>query len=241
MGKVTDIIRNKQAYESKRFTLANSSFDLSLKTNQSMFRSVEQHGSGFSNGLRNNITIRPTTTAIWIKYNSEDNDAIHIAADADHEEYNVEVNDIFIRSAAETTAQVQDVDTVADIAGSLGGTYFIIDTINATSGATVRYGVWYDVDNGSTVPTDATVDTFVETDISTGDSANAVATASRTSIDALGAFAAAGATNAIAITHAVSGPVPGSSDSSSAPTGFTFDAASTPGVGTATVVQVKAV
>ena len=244
MSKVTDVIRNKAFYENRRITLAAAAFDYSLKTSESMFRSEGQHGSassGFTEGLRNNIRIRATTSAVWVKYNAVGSDAIHIAADSDHCEFNVEVSDIFLRSAVETTAQVQDVDTVLDVSGSLNSTYFYIDTINATSGATVRYGIWFDVDSGGTEPTDTTVDTWVETDISEDDSANTVATAARSSIGALGAFSTGGATNAVAVTHAVSGPVPGSSDSSAAATGFTFDAAGTAGVGTATIVQIKAI
>lgn len=126
-------------------------------------------------------------------------------------------------------AQVQDVDTVADTAGSLNSTYFLLESISA------KYYVWYDVSSSGTDPGIAgSADTGgrigIEVDITTGDSADAVATATRSAIDALADFSTGGATNVVTITNADVGVTQDAKDGSAA-TGFTFNAATTSGDG----------
>lgn len=110
-------------------------------------------------------------------------------------------------------AEVQTITTVADVAGSLGGTYFDYDS------ALVEYRVWIDVDNGSSAPT-AAGRTLVEVDISADDTAPTVATAVKTALDALGDVGAAVASNIVTVTNDDDGFVPPAVDGALA-TGFT--------------------
>ena len=126
-------------------------------------------------------------------------------------------------------AQVQDVDTVADTAGSLNSTYFLLESMST------KYYVWYDVSSGGTDPgiagsADTGGRTDVEVDITTGDSADDVATATRSAIGALADFSTGGATNVVTITNAAVGDVPDAKDGTAA-TGFTFDVPTTQGAG----------
>ena len=126
-------------------------------------------------------------------------------------------------------AQVQDVDTVADTAGSLNSTYFLLESMST------KYYVWYDVSSGGTDPgiagsADTGGRTGVEVDITTGDSADDVATATRSAIGALADFSTGGATNVVTITNAAVGDVPDAKDGTAA-TGFTFDVPTTQGAG----------
>ncbi len=125
--------------------------------------------------------------------------------------------------------QVQDVDTVADTAGSLNSTYFLLESMST------KYYVWYDVSSGGTDPgiagsADTGGRTGVEVDITTGDSADDVATATRSAIGALADFSTGGATNVVTITNAAVGDVPDAKDGTAA-TGFTFDVPTTQGAG----------
>jgi len=87
----------------------------------------------------------------------------------------------FVRGTAGIEVkEVSSVQTIADVAGALGGKSFVIySALNA-----VKYGIWIDVDNGSTAPT-ITGATLVEVDIATGDTAVTVATNIKTSLDAV--------------------------------------------------------
>lgn len=98
------------------------------------------------------------------------------------------------------TAEASTVTTVADVAGSLDAVYF---TINSP---TTSYYVWIDVDNGSVDPSVAGK-TGIEVDISTGDSANDVATAVATAVNAVDDFIASSASNVVTITNLDSGSV----------------------------------
>lgn len=96
-------------------------------------------------------------------------------------------------------AEVTDVTCSADVADSLDGKYFTF------SSPTVNYYAWYNTSGGGAVDPALANKTGVEIAITTGDTANAVATATRAAIDALAAFVVTGATNHAIITNAVKG------------------------------------
>ncbi len=145
------------------------------------------------------------------------------------------VGDVLTVGGSVLVAQIQEVDTVADVAGSLGGTYFLLNS------PSTGYYVWYDVDGGSTDPgLTPNPDLFmppgsghgrtgIEVDISANDTADAVATASRTAIGAFADFSTAGATIVIIITNDNAGIADAAADGTAA-TAFTFDAPSPVGV-----------
>jgi len=115
----------------------------------------------------------------------------------------------------ENKQQVDSVTCVADVAGSLNSKYFLL----YSGGDATKYYVWYDVASGGTDPLISGA-TGIEVDISAGDSASAVATATAAAIDALGAFISSALSAVVTITHA-------SSDWNTPPTngnlsGFTF-------------------
>ncbi|KKM79173.1 hypothetical protein LCGC14_1352580 [marine sediment metagenome] len=101
--------------------------------------------------------------------------------------------------------EVTDVTTVADIAGSLGGTHFLLDS------PTTQYYVWYDVDGGSTDPAPAGR-TPIEVDISTGDSADVVASATSAAIGANPDFNVGLAGPVVTVTNNAAGNVPDAVD-----------------------------
>jgi len=87
----------------------------------------------------------------------------------------------FVRGS--TDLEVKEISSVqcrADVAGNLGGKYFLIySALDA-----VKYGIWYDVDDGSSAPTVAGA-TLVEVDISSGDLGDPVCAATETAMDAV--------------------------------------------------------
>lgn len=107
--------------------------------------------------------------------------------------------------------EITTITTVADVAGSLDGTYF---TLNSPS---TSYYAWIDVDNGSIDP--APGGTGIEVDISTGDSASTVATALQTALDAISDFKATVNGSTITLTNIDSGAV---TDAVDVDTGFTI-------------------
>jgi len=123
---------------------------------------------------------------------------------------------------------VQTIQCVADSADSLNGTYFVLQDEN---GSTVKF--WYDNNNGGTVePAIGTTDRSWEINVSTGDSAITVATATAAVILNDSAFALAtnisGTSSTITVTSANNGPsVVGVNGSVSS--GFSF-AITTPGI-----------
>ena len=126
-------------------------------------------------------------------------------------------------------AQVQDVLTVADTAGSLNSTYFLLESMST------KYYVWYDVSSGGVDPgiagsADTGGRTGVTVAITTGDTADAVATATRSAVGGLADFSTGGATNTVTITNAAVGDVRDAFDGAAA-TGFTFSTPSTQGAG----------
>lgn len=125
-------------------------------------------------------------------------------------------------------AEVTSVTTVADTAGSLGGTFFTLNSANDATG----YYVWIDVANGSTDPAPSGL-TGIEVNISTNDTAADVATAVQTAVDAIGDFGASVSSNVVTITNAATGGTTNAADSSAAPTGFTI-AVTNEGIGAVT-------
>lgn len=123
--------------------------------------------------------------------------------------------------------QVQTVDTVADVAGSLNSTYFLLSSVNTTSKAQKNFYLW--LDNGAGVDPAIPARTAIHVTYTNGDSANTLATSIRSALNALtGDFVATGATNHVIITNVAPGLVTAAADGV-APTGFTFTN-TTPGV-----------
>lgn len=96
--------------------------------------------------------------------------------------------------------EVTSVTTVADVAGSLAGKYFLISA--GDSG--VDYYVWYKVSGVGTDPT-LIGKTGIEVDISTNDSANTIASATQAIIDAHVSFSATVSTNVVTVTADLGG------------------------------------
>jgi len=245
-GKRTDNARIKQKYAAARFSLTANVAHYDVESNHSLFKSGEKGPStnydgerGFDWGIRNNLQIFPTTTAIWLRFNSVLNDPIWIPEDAWYELYNVEFTNLFLTSTAETTAQVETVKTIADSGGDLNNQYFYLYTIVAATGIETVHGYWFDVDSGGTEPTDSVVDTWHEVDISEDDTANTIAAAIEPVTEATSGLTSTVATDTVTITHDVSGARRNGADGT-ATTGFTF-AVSTPGAGTATTTQIVVV
>lgn len=124
--------------------------------------------------------------------------------------------------------QVQTVATVADVAASLNSKFFNVSSVNQSTKAQKNFYVWYNVSSGGVDPA-IPGKTGVEVAISSGDSANTVATATRAALNALsGDFVASGSTNQVIITNVAPGLVTAASQGT-ASTGFTITN-TTPGV-----------
>jgi hypothetical protein len=132
------------------------------------------------------------------------------------------------------TAEVHSVDTVADVSGSLNDTFFVFYTQQNWA-----FYVWYNVnaagsDPAPSAPAGATY-TGIEVALATDDTADTVASATKSAIDAfdftgMGNSPTVGvSTNELTITNAFGGAVPNVADGASA-TGFTFGT-DTPGTG----------
>lgn len=110
------------------------------------------------------------------------------------------------------TAQVQTITTVADVAGSLGGKYFLIHT------PTVKHYVWFNT--GSSVdPAPAGGWTEIEVAITSGASASAVATALQGVLDVFTGFNATVSGNVVTVTNVATGYAQPAIDADS---GFAF-------------------
>lgn len=120
--------------------------------------------------------------------------------------------------------QAQTVTTVADSAGSLNSTYFLLSSINTTSKAQKNFYVWFNINSAGVDPAIAGR-TAIPITGATNVSANSLATSMRTALNALtGDFVATGAGAAVIITDVAPGPVTAAVDGA-APTGFTFGSA----------------
>lgn len=112
-------------------------------------------------------------------------------------------------------AEVTQITTVADVAGSLNSKYFLLDS------PSTDYYVWYNV---ATLGVDPAVAgrTGVEVALASGATAAQVATATASAIDGLALFVApAPAANVVSVTDANNGATPDAADGA-APTGFSF-------------------
>jgi hypothetical protein len=111
-------------------------------------------------------------------------------------------------------AQVCTVTTVADVAGALGGTYFLISDPHAT------FYVWLDVGGASTDPAPDADYYGIEVDISSGATAAAVASAIEAALDlATGNWSASVADDVVTITALKKGAVVAAIDAGTS--GFT--------------------
>lgn len=93
-----------------------------------------------------------------------------------------------------------DVTTVADVAGSLNNKYFLMASANNVT----QYYVWFNVSSGGTDPSLSNKD-GIEVTISTGATANAVATALQTAVNASVAFDASVLSNVVTVKLAAAG------------------------------------
>lgn len=119
-----------------------------------------------------------------------------------------------------TTAlqEISKVTTVADVSGSLNNRYFFLNAANDST----EYYVWYNVSGGGTDPSLAGK-TGVEVAITTNDTANTVASLTRTEINNLADFSASVLSDEITITNVVGGKSTDTQDSDATATGFTFE------------------
>ena len=100
---------------------------------------------------------------------------------------------IFAGHNTDTLPFPKDEVTTAAESTLSGGEYFKV------SSSTTDYYVWYDIDNGSSVPT-VTGLTGIEVDIATNDTAAQVAVATQTAIDAIADLSASVTDSAVTIT-----------------------------------------
>ena len=114
-----------------------------------------------------------------------------------------------------TSAGVQTITCVADVADSLAGKYFLFETANGTN----KYAIWFKVSGTGTAPVVAGY-TAQEVDIVTGDSDSAVATALGTAMALLtGIASATPSTATVTVTLSTAGQFVPASD---VDTTFTF-------------------
>lgn len=118
-------------------------------------------------------------------------------------------------------AEVTDITAVADVSGSLDGTYFILQDVNGS------VGFWIDIDDsGTTIPTDidtggaSEVDRAIEiTTIATDDTAATIAGKLETAIHADSKFTASSADDVCTATNV---DLKDLTDAANGDTGFTF-------------------
>jgi hypothetical protein len=117
-----------------------------------------------------------------------------------------------------------DVTTVADVAGSLNNTYFIIYGANTTNAGTTTtsYYVWMNVADAGSDPAPAGIDSGIAVVLDTGDSVNnvAIAIAATVNTSASNHFTATSAGGVVTVTNVVSGNVSDATDTGL--TGFTI-------------------
>lgn len=136
-----------------------------------------------------------------------------------------------ITTVADETAvaQVSKVVTVADVAGSLNSTYFLLSNANNA----INYYVWFNINSAGVDPAIAGK-TGIAVAGATNASANALAAAINTAINLLGvSFTSIVSTNNVTITNVATGPSTVAVDGA-APTGFTITTP-TPGFTAGTV------
>jgi len=121
--------------------------------------------------------------------------------------------------------QVQDVTAVADVADSLDGKYFLINSARNER----KYYVWFSTGAGALDPA-VTGRLGIKVTITTGDSASDVALAMSAALLASGDFSTSIASAVVTVTWNKNGYVDDAVDSGT-PTGFTFSVPSTDGLG----------
>lgn len=122
-------------------------------------------------------------------------------------------------------AEVTTVTTVADVSGSLDGTYF---TLNSAGDAT-NYYVWIDVAAGGNDPAPAGL-TGIQVSVATNDTADDVATAVASAVTGNADFGASASGSVVTITHAATG---GATNAADVDSGFTI-AITNEGIGAVT-------
>ena len=111
--------------------------------------------------------------------------------------------------------EITDITTVADVAGSLDGTYFIL----YEPGPAGSVAFWFDVDDSGTAePAHGAARSFEINTVATGNTANQVAAAANLVINADPSFSTGIAGNLITVTNALSGPI---NDGVAGTSGFT--------------------
>jgi len=138
----------------------------------------------------------------------------------------VQSNSTWDMNYADGTQQVSNVTTVADVGGSLGGTWF---SLNSPS---KDFYVWYNVDGGSTNPAVAGK-TGIEVDISAGDTAASVAAKTAAALNDVSYFTATATGANLTITNTYTGATADAANGTASP-GFTITTP-TPGVGSITL------
>lgn len=136
------------------------------------------------------------------------------------------------------TKEVQDITLVADTAGSLNSTFFTFNT----TGDTVGYYVWYNINSAGVDPAPSGR-TGIAVTGATGATANTLATATRAAITAAistSVIVVTGATSHVILTNVPYGATTAAADGTAA-TGFTFSVTTTGsfGSGSGLVVKVK--
>lgn len=119
--------------------------------------------------------------------------------------------------------QVQSLTTVADVADSLDGTYFLLNSARNER----KYYVWFTTGAGAADPL-ISGRSGISVEIDTGDTAAAVAEKLSNVLDAENDFDSSFVTNTVTITWAKNGNVDDAADGT---TGFTFNVPSTQGDG----------
>lgn len=125
---------------------------------------------------------------------------------------NYNVTDVAINSVT-SISQVTDVVCVADVAGSLAGKYFLL----SAGDDGVDYYVWYKVSGSGSDPAVASR-TGILVNVTTNDTANAVASATQTVLDAETDFAASVVTDTVTVTNVLGGLT---TDAAAGTSGFT--------------------
>ena len=233
--------RIRSKYGCARFSLTSTSADYDVNSNHSLFKSANVPSAnyslarGYDDGHRFNIRIE-CTEPMWVKFNHQDNDMVYITEDVPYEEFNIACRNLYLTSAAETTAQVDRVTTAAESSGNYTGTYFKLYARAALPLNTETvYGIYFTLSSVGTQPTDTEVDTWLAVDLTAAMTATQVADAIEAVIDGVtGVFTSSNAAEVLDITHSVSGARRNAVDVGTPATITT----QTEGVGAATTVQI---
>lgn len=109
-------------------------------------------------------------------------------------------------NALSTAQEVTEITTVADVANSLSGTYFLLNSADDLR----KYYVWYDT--GASADPAPTGRTGIRVSITTGDSANNVAQKTRNALEIQPDFSATVLANLVTVTNALDGDASNAED-----------------------------